>query len=90
MAISSAELFMFKWIVACGANALGIAWWAKVRSEDLQTIYWFGPFVRRAQLERQLLLFLRDLQLEGAQDLTVQRLRCRCSEPLTYSVDDYH
>ena len=88
MAISSTEQLMFKWTIACVANALGLAWWAKVRSEDPQLIYWVGPFARRTQLERHLLLFLRDLQLEGAQDLTAQRLRCRCSEPLTYPIHD--
>lgn len=77
---------MFKWTIACVANALGLAWWAKVCSEDPQLIYWVGPFVRRTQLERHLLLFLKDLQLEGAQDVTAQRLRCRCREPLTYSL----
>ena len=79
---------MFKWIITCAANGLGLAWWAKVRSEDPQFIYWLGPFVRRSTLERHLLLFLRDLQLDGAQDVTAQRFRCRCSEPLTYPVHD--
>ena len=79
---------MFKWTIACVANALGLAWWARVRSEDPQFIYWVGPFARRAQLERHLLLFLRDLQLEGAQDLTAERLRRRRSEPLTYPTHD--
>ena len=49
-------------------------------------IYWLGPFVRRRSLERHLLLFLRDLQLEGAQDVTAERLRYRRSEPLTYPI----
>ena len=75
---------MLRWFLACVANALGLAWWAKVRSEDPPFIYWVGPFVRRTQLERQLPLFLRDLQLEGAQDLMAKRLRCRRSEPFTY------
>ena len=88
MTVSSTEQFMFKWTVTCVANALGLAWWARVRSEDPQFIYWLGPFVRRRQLERYLLLFMRDLQLEGAQDLTAERLRCRRSEPLTYPAHD--
>lgn len=79
---------MFKWIIADVANVLGLAWWAKVCSEDPQLIYWFGPFLRRKHLERHLLLFLRDLQLEGAQELTTNRLRGRCSEPLTYPIHD--
>lgn len=84
MNVNSAEQFMLKWTVACVANALGLSWWAKVRSEDPQLIYWVGPFLRRRTLEHNLLLFLRDLQLEGAQDLTAERFRCRRSEPLTY------
>lgn len=79
---------MFKWTIACVANALGLAWWARVRSEDPQLIYWVGPFLMRRHLERHLLLFLRDLQLEGAQDLTAERLRRRRSEPLTYPTHD--
>lgn len=75
---------MFKWTIACAVNALGLAWWAKVRSEDPQLIYWLGPFVRRGHLEHNLLLFLRDLQLEGAQGVTAERFRRRRSEPLTY------
>ena len=79
---------MFKWTIACVANALGLAWWGKVRSEDPPLVYWVGPFVRKSRMERRLLLFLRDLQLEGAQDVTAQRLRRCCSEPLTYPVHD--
>ena len=75
---------MFQQTIACVANTLGLAWWAKVRSEDPQLVYWVGPFLRRRRLERHLLLFLRDLQLEGAQDLVAERLRRRRSEPLTY------
>ena len=79
---------MFKWTVASVANALGLAWWARVCSEDPRLVYWVGPFMRRRQLERHLLLFLQDLQLEGAQDLTAERWRRRRSEPLTYPAHD--
>ena len=79
---------MFQWTIACGANVLGLAWWAKVRSEDPRFVYWLGPFVRRRHLERHLSLFLRDLQLEGAQDLTAERVRRRRREPLTYPTHD--
>ncbi len=75
---------MFRWIVALAANVVGLAWWAKVHSEDPEITYWLGPFLRRRHLESNLLLFLRDLQLEGAQELTTERLRRRRSEPLTY------
>ena len=36
------------------ANGLGMAWWARVETEGPDVTYWFGPFVTRRGLEREL------------------------------------
>jgi hypothetical protein len=55
------------WLVRSAANALGVAWWARVESHSPECVYWFGPFTRRGSLEAQL----------------HQLLRTRRGEPLT-------
>jgi hypothetical protein len=45
--------------------------------------YWFGPFVRRSTLERELETFLTDLRSESPAVLEHQLLRTRRSEPFT-------
>ena len=40
------------------ANGLGVAWWARVETSGPDVTYWFGPFVTRRGLEKELPVFL--------------------------------
>jgi hypothetical protein len=71
------------WPVRRCANGLGLAWWARVRTQSPQVTYWFGPFVRRSTLETSLPAFLEDLRAESPDSLDVELLRTRRGEPLT-------
>ena len=46
------------------ANLLGLAWWARIDTRNPDVTYWFGPFVRRGSLERELEAFMADLRAE--------------------------
>ena len=65
------------------ANGLGLAWCARVQTQSPDVTYWFGPFVRRSTLERELSAFLDDLKTEAPASLEHSLLRCRRSEPFT-------
>lgn len=65
------------------ANGLGLAWWAKVKTESPDVIYWFGPFLRRHELESKLPAFLADLQAEAPVSLHHEVVRLNRGEPLT-------
>ena len=71
------------WPVRSCANALGLAWWARVETHSPNAVYWFGPFVRRGTLETHLSAFLNDLKAESPGSLDHQLLRARRGEPLT-------
>ncbi|EDY39152.1 conserved domain protein [Cyanobium sp. PCC 7001] len=71
------------WPVRSCANGLGLAWWARVRTQSPDVTYWFGPFVRRRTLEAELPAFVEDLRAEAPASLEVELLRTRRGEPLT-------
>ncbi len=64
-------------------NKIGLAWWAKIETSRPNATYWFGPFITRRSLKKNLNLFLKDLSEEspGTVDHTI--IRCRRGEPLT-------
>ena len=65
------------------ANALGLAWWARVDTRQPDVTYWFGPYVRRHTLECKLPAFLVDLRSEGPAVLEHRLVRTRRGEPFT-------
>jgi len=65
------------------ANALGLAWWARVDTRQPDVTYWFGPYVRRHTLEAKLSPFLADLRSEGPAVLEHRLIRARRYEPFT-------
>ena len=75
------------WPVRRCANGLGLAWWARVRTQAPAVTYWFGPFVRRSTLERHLPAFLDDLRAEGPSSLEHRLLRTHRQEPLTETLE---
>ena len=71
------------WPLRSLANGLGMAWWARVQTHGPEITYWFGPFVRRQELDAALQPFLDDLGREAPGSLDHEVLRARRGEPLT-------
>lgn len=69
------------------ANGLGVAWWARVETQAPHVIYWFGPFVRREDLEAKLPVFLCDVSNEQPGSMEHELLQVRRGEPLTEDLD---
>ena len=64
-------------------NKLGLAWWAKVNTENPNATYWFGPFLTKQSLKENLGSFKNDLKEEGATNIKHSFVRCNKEEPLT-------
>ena len=64
-------------------NKLGLAWWAKIETEQPSTIYWYGPFLTKRSLKENLFSFIKDLSDEGSQNIKHSLVRCKKEEPLT-------
>ena len=64
-------------------NKLGLAWWAKVETVNPSALYWYGPFLTKKGLNKNLEKFLTDLSEEGAKDIKHSIVRCKKEEPLT-------
>jgi hypothetical protein len=68
-------------------NALGLAWWARIETRSPDATYWFGPFVRREQLDESLPAFLEDVRSEGPAQVQHTIVQTRRGEPLTEAAD---
>ncbi len=64
-------------------NKLGLAWWAKVDTGTPSATYWYGPFLLKRNLDKNLKNFLNDLSEEGSKDIKHSIIRCKKEEPLT-------
>ncbi len=64
-------------------NSLGLAWWAKVQTDNPNSTYWFGPFLTKRSLKLKVSVFLDDLSSEGIDSIDHSFVRCRRIEPLT-------
>ena len=64
-------------------NKLGLAWWAKVDTGNPPGTYWYGPFLTKRSLNKNLEKFLRDLYQEGSKEIKHSIIRCNKKEPLT-------
>ena len=64
-------------------NKLGLAWWAKIETEEPCVTYWFGPFITKHSLEENMSSFTKDLSEEGFKNIKHSFIRCRKEEPLT-------
>ena len=64
-------------------NSVGLAWWAKVETNQPDVTYWFGPFLTRRSLKVSLTGFVEDLTEESPQRINHSLIRCRRNEPLT-------
>ena len=64
-------------------NSVGLAWWAKVETNQPDVTYWFGPFLTRRSFKIRLKGFVDDLTAEAPQGINHRLTRCRRNEPLT-------
>ena len=64
-------------------NKLGLAWWAKIETQQPKTTYWFGPFITKRSLNDNITSFIKDLSDEGSTDIKHSLVRCKKEEPLT-------
>ena len=64
-------------------NKLGLAWWAKIETENPNMTYWFGPFLTKRSLKESTPSFIDDLTNEGSTEIKHTFVRCKKDEPLT-------
>ena len=64
-------------------NKLGLAWWAKIDTEQPSATYWFGPFITKRSLKENLQTFIKDLSDEGSTNIQHSLVRTKKEEPLT-------
>ncbi len=65
-------------------NKLGLAWWAKIETNQPNTTYWYGPFITKRSLKENMNSFIKDLSDEGSTDIEHTLIRCKKEEPLTF------
>jgi len=64
-------------------NKLGLAWWAKIDTDQPSATYWYGPFITKRSLKENLKTFIKDLSDEGSTNIQHSLVRCKKEEPLT-------
>ena len=64
-------------------NKLGLAWWAKIDAEKPSATYWYGPFITKRSLKKNIQSFIKDLSDEGSTNIQHSLVRCKKEEPLT-------
>ena len=64
-------------------NKLGLAWWAKIETQQPTSTYWYGPFITKRSLKQNIDSFINDLNDEGSTDIKHSLVRCKKEEPLT-------
>ena len=64
-------------------NKLGLAWWAKIETQQPNITYWYGPFMTKRSLKENMLYFINDLSEEGSTNIVHSLVRCKKEEPLT-------
>jgi hypothetical protein len=61
------------------SNALGLAWWVEVLTQNPRCTYYFGPFLNSAEATRASKGYVEDLEIEGAIGIIVNVKRCKPS-----------
>ncbi len=64
-------------------NKIGLAWWARIETEQPSVTYWFGPFITKRSLKENMPSFINDLSDEGSINIKHSLVRCKKEEPLT-------
>ncbi len=58
-------------------QALGLAWWVEVKTENPNYTYYFGPFVAQDEAEVAKGGYVEDLEQEGATNIRLSVLRMK-------------
>ncbi len=64
----------------------GLAWWVEIATQNPRCTYYFGPFLNTAEAETASKGYVEDLEMEGAQGITINIKKCK-PEHLTISED---
>ena len=64
-------------------NKLRLAWWAKIETQQPNITYWYGPFITKRSLKKNMSTFIEDLTKEGSIEIKHNIVRCKKEEPLT-------
>ena len=64
-------------------NKLGLAWWAKIDTDQPSATYWYGTFITKRSLKENMPSFLKELSDEGSKCIKHTLVRCKKEEPLT-------
>ena len=81
--MTSLNVLKAKKLIRNFGNKLGLAWWAKIETEQPMVTYWFGPFITKRSLEENISSFINDLSDEGSINIKFSLVRCKKEEPLT-------
>jgi len=52
-------------------NKLGLAWWAKIETDQPSGTYWFGPFITKRSLKENFLLLLMIFLMKALKILNI-------------------
>ena len=77
------DLSRSKKLIRNFGNKLGLAWWAKIETENPNVTYWYGPFITKRSLKNSISSFIKDLSDEGSTNIKHTLVRCKKEEPLT-------
>ena len=86
------ELLILLFLLTCeslvqGFNLLGLAWWAKIETQDPNMCYWFGPFISHKALEINLETFLLELSKEKPKSLSLKTIQINQIFPIKENAD---
>ena len=54
------DLLRSKKLIRNFGNKLGLAWWAKIETDQPSVTYWFGPFITKRSLKENITSFLKE------------------------------
>ena len=77
------DLLRSKKLIRNFGNKLGLAWWAKIETDQPSATYWYGPFITKRSLKENMQSFIKDLSDEGSTNIKHSLVRCKKEEPLT-------
>jgi hypothetical protein len=58
-------------------EAIGLAHWVEIVTENPRCTYYFGPFIWKSAAESEKMGYIEDIQSEGARIVSVQVKRCQ-------------
>lgn len=76
----------FKELLTNVFDQFGLAWWVEISTQNPRCTYYFGPFMNATEAKASVKGYVEDLELEGAQGISVNVKRCK-PEVLTISED---